>query len=295
MLRVGANGKSMTGTFSTTMKLWWAPLATLAAFQFAPAVLGGEPAFDCAKASSDVERMICASDELGTLDRQLTTAYRALQDTLSPGRRAALVRDQQAWLQERDECCGLSDPPTQGGLVEAYSIRLRELDAIARRPEVFTDRGWDVEHPTLHGDAFAQLPPDTQNFVYRQIRNAFQPERIADHLAGLTLKDSHSGELFLDFTAQPICHGLAEFTVGASRTNIGKHFQFWRGIFYKNVHFIEGASFSAGAVQKCMLDEATIVVETDDDYGPRAAEVVVTNVSRNVIDTTTFKATVDDR
>lgn len=284
-----------------TVKLRLAALAAVAFIHFSTASLAiaGEPSFDCAKASSDVERLICASVELGDRDRQLADAYRALRDTLSTGRRAALVRDQRAWLEERDRCCGLLRSPelpiqdTTNLLLDEYALRLRELETIGRRPEVFTDRGWDLDRPTLHGDAFAQLSGDTQAFIYQQVRSAFQPERLADNLAGLTLKDSHSGELFLSFDVRPVCHELSQFVVAAQPTSLGKRYNFWSGVFYKNEHLIDGADFHSDAIQKCTKDGARIVVEVDADYDPRSVEYVVTNISRYAIDTTARKATVE--
>lgn len=267
-------------------------LLAVASMQVATTAAGGDPSFDCAKASSDTERLICASDQLGEIDRQLAKEYRALRDTLSAGRRAALVRDQHAWLGRRDDCCGY-DPPTESQLVEEYSFRLRALEVIANRPEVFTDQGWDLDYPTIHGHAFARLPAGTRTFVYRKIRSAFQPAHVADRLSNLTMKDSHSGELFLDFDVRPICHGLSELAVGASRTSRGKRYEIWRAVFYEDEHLIEDASFSADAVQKCTQDGPKIIVETDDDYDPRSNEYLVTNVSRHLIDTISYQATVE--
>jgi uncharacterized protein YecT (DUF1311 family) len=283
------------------MKLRLATLAAVAFIQcanIAPAI-AGEPSFDCAKASSDVEQTICASVELSERDRQLANAYRALRDTLSAGRRAALVRDQRAWLEKRDSCCGIFHWPeipiqdTINLLLYEYSVRLRELDAIGSRPEVFTDRGWDLDRPIIHGDAFEQLSGDTKAFIYQAIKSAFHPEHLADNLATLTLKDSHSGELLLSFDVRPVCHELSEFVVAAQRTSLGKRYELWSGVFYKNERFIDGADFDSGAVQKCSQDGARIVVEIDADYDPRSAEHVVTNTSRYVIDTTARKASVE--
>jgi uncharacterized protein len=85
--------------------------------------------FDCAKASTDVERMICASGDLSALDETLAGYYRAAQDTL-PGAKSCMQSDQRTWLAQtrnrcRDEAC----------LKEAYLDRLSELDKVqpARR------------------------------------------------------------------------------------------------------------------------------------------------------------------
>lgn len=58
--------------------------------------------FDCAKATSQVERFICGSTELSQLDDELTRAYRAA--LANPGREVALRQAQRQWLQERNRC-----------------------------------------------------------------------------------------------------------------------------------------------------------------------------------------------
>lgn len=72
-------------------------------FPAAPAA-GLTPDFDCAKATTAVERMICGDAGLAHLDRQLGDAYRAVQ--LSLGMAGTCLRDdQRRWLREvRNRC-----------------------------------------------------------------------------------------------------------------------------------------------------------------------------------------------
>lgn len=58
--------------------------------------------FDCAKAQSKVEKMICADAELSKLDEDLAQAYAT---ALKIDGKAALTRRQQAqWLKARNNC-----------------------------------------------------------------------------------------------------------------------------------------------------------------------------------------------
>jgi uncharacterized protein len=69
-----------------------------------------QPSFDCARASSEVERAICADPRLARADAELARVYRrTLADLDAPA--AAALRDEQRWfLQLRD--ARYADAPT---------------------------------------------------------------------------------------------------------------------------------------------------------------------------------------
>lgn len=59
------------------------------------------PSFDCAKAATEVELAICASDQLSTQDLDLLDAYKAARDS------GATTRDhQRSWIRQRNTQCG---------------------------------------------------------------------------------------------------------------------------------------------------------------------------------------------
>lgn len=75
--------------------------------------------FDCGKATSPMEKTICASPRLDRLDGQLAQAYaQARQSCPGPAIRAA----QRRWLRERRNLCA-----DEGCLISAYQSRLAEL------------------------------------------------------------------------------------------------------------------------------------------------------------------------
>src|SRR5574343_403540 len=98
------------------------------ALLLAPAALSAArastgPAFDCRKASSASEKAICASEELGRLDRQQQQAWKAMNSALQEHpQHAALKQDQLAWLKTRDRC--MADTAC---ITEAYQGRLSQL------------------------------------------------------------------------------------------------------------------------------------------------------------------------
>jgi len=84
---------------------------------------GHAASFDCAKASTAIEKTICADPALSQADERLAEAFAsALSATLYP---SVLRRDQARWLVERDK---LSDVPT---LREVYRIRVEALAKMA--------------------------------------------------------------------------------------------------------------------------------------------------------------------
>lgn len=63
-----------------------------------------KPSFDCARASTNIEKMICSNFELGQWDTKVSSAYaQAYKDTPQEGK-AALKAQQQEWLKVRNKC-----------------------------------------------------------------------------------------------------------------------------------------------------------------------------------------------
>src|SRR6185437_14170851 len=70
-----------------------------------PAFAGTGPSFDCAKARSNVEKLVCADPELARLDLELSEAYETAL-------RAGIVEKelQVEWIRRNDECVTHSIP-----------------------------------------------------------------------------------------------------------------------------------------------------------------------------------------
>lgn len=60
------------------------------------------PSFDCRRATTAGEHAICANPTLSALDLDMANSYSAARSRLSPGARAALRTDQQAFLRLRE-------------------------------------------------------------------------------------------------------------------------------------------------------------------------------------------------
>ena len=68
------------------------------------------PSFDCAKASTKVERAICGNAELAKADRELAAAYAALAAKLSGAAKDHLASDQARWAANRNRGCASAFP-----------------------------------------------------------------------------------------------------------------------------------------------------------------------------------------
>jgi uncharacterized protein len=80
------------------------------------------PSFDCAKASTRVERMICDNPRIAQLDSELADAYRiALRDAPWASANRRIREEQKAWVAERNRC---RDPRC---LRQSYRQRIAQL------------------------------------------------------------------------------------------------------------------------------------------------------------------------
>jgi uncharacterized protein YecT (DUF1311 family) len=80
-----------------------------------------KPSFDCAKARTMVEKLVCANPRLARLDTRMAVSYSTLRARPEDGR--ALLAEQRAWLrEERDKC---ENPEC---LVSRYQGRVKALE-----------------------------------------------------------------------------------------------------------------------------------------------------------------------
>ncbi len=77
--------------------------------------------FDCAKAGSPIEKMICSNQMLADYDVRLMSSYKAAMAASSD--KAAIKDAQRAWMAQRNACTTLDC------VSHAYQMRLRQLDA----------------------------------------------------------------------------------------------------------------------------------------------------------------------
>jgi len=96
-----------------TGKAWAALLFLGLALIPSAAQAQSTPSFDCRKASTPVEKLICRDPDLADADRQMATAWQQAFAQASAAEREALLERQRHWLQDRAIGCDL-DPRQPG-------------------------------------------------------------------------------------------------------------------------------------------------------------------------------------
>ena len=83
--------------------LWWVSLAAVLSVLALPAHAAS---FDCAKASTKVEHIICDNPDVSKLDEELAASYKAaLQDQ---SKAESIKQSQKQWIRKRNECANAS-------------------------------------------------------------------------------------------------------------------------------------------------------------------------------------------
>jgi uncharacterized protein len=98
---------------------------------------GAQPSFDCAKASTVVERAICADPKLAQADREMATVYGALWDRLSGPAKDHLSQDQLRWLADRAKACTGGAEDVARCVRQRYVARIATLKAESEGPYPF--------------------------------------------------------------------------------------------------------------------------------------------------------------
>ena len=92
-----------------------------------------KPSFDCTKAKTRVEKLICSDAELAKLDREMSSEYHSLvsDKTLGGELKEILKNNQKKWLDSREKtpCLENEDVSEQQKCIKnAYRIRIKEIN-----------------------------------------------------------------------------------------------------------------------------------------------------------------------
>jgi uncharacterized protein len=71
------------------------------------------PSFDCAKASTAVERLICHDPGLSFLDSQMANSYQTVLRGASEERKEIITRQQAGWFADNSRTCNAPLSETQ--------------------------------------------------------------------------------------------------------------------------------------------------------------------------------------
>lgn len=166
-------------------KLWFAT-ATLLLPSF-----GMADSFDCAKAQTDVERLICDIQELRRLDRMLNVYYAEAKSQVDDPE--GLRDAQRAWLGERDKCGELAERiEIYRCLRNRYDRRVDELRVLAAGHKL-----WDPP-PAMTPEQIEQ----TYVHERREKLRAFFQSRPIGLAVEQHKKDPLCRDFMTEFTAQ---------------------------------------------------------------------------------------------
>jgi len=89
--------------------------------------------FDCARASSEIDKAVCANGALSSLDEKLA---RAFTDALKTNDQEPLRREQRVWLRKRDSACNWAIGSNRfvQCLMWLYQHRIALLESLSRMP-----------------------------------------------------------------------------------------------------------------------------------------------------------------
>jgi uncharacterized protein len=166
--------------------------ACLVCFLVTAAQCAAAASFDCAKASTRVEKAICADAALSRLDELLGRFYFAARERLAENG-ACLVADQQQWLRAGRNPCADADC-----LKKAYLERLAEL--VELQPGMNLPR--DLELPRAPALAWAIATPEEMKGDPRVPSKPFRVEgRLERGDSGFSVRNEKSyvllGDMFL--------------------------------------------------------------------------------------------------
>lgn len=100
--------------------------------------------FDCGKATTKVEKSICANKDISLLDGSLSYNYKKFYKYKNEEQRSTFRTQQLAWIRDRDQNCKLSKS-LQDCLKIEYEKRISEI----KKQNTFLSKNMDLNEPKL--------------------------------------------------------------------------------------------------------------------------------------------------
>jgi uncharacterized protein YecT (DUF1311 family) len=134
------------------------------------------PSFDCTKAKSTGEKLICGDAGLAASDKKLGAAYLALKKSLSAENFATFQVGQRAWIAYAMKSCGADAPaPDAGTVTECLKTEYDSRAELLERTKVYRAGALTIE-PLLRFRMRAN-PATEESDIYPQMRGG--PEAAA--------------------------------------------------------------------------------------------------------------------
>ena len=145
----------------------WAPVRRTALSASAivalatPAVSpAADPGYDCARASGQVEELVCKDDALAALDRKLGEVYGIALENYPRDERSSLQAQQRGWIKGRNDCWKADD--VRDCVAREYSRRIVELQITAGQlmaPKAVAFDCPDVDKTPLYAAFYTDADP----------------------------------------------------------------------------------------------------------------------------------------
>lgn len=166
--------------------------STFGSLAYTGSAAAANQSFDCAKAATDVERLICSDDALAAKDVAMADAYNDGRKVLSGPRLDRLKRTHRLWARSRAEACpAIADPKARQEAVAClagiYDARKDAIFAMTARPmhrqpgaSIEADRRSPLVCVTFDAKLDTKQPAALENYVSSE-RGAKLAARINDN------------------------------------------------------------------------------------------------------------------
>ena len=130
------------------------------------------PSFDCDKAESSAEKLVCSDAQLTGLDRETARLYALARARVEPVRVNELEAYQRGWIKGRDDCWKAADE--RACIIDSYASRIHELRrgyantrsadgrGVSSGPMVVECEGFDASISAI----FVKSDPEVANLMW---------------------------------------------------------------------------------------------------------------------------------
>ena len=157
-----------------------------------------KPSFDCAKATTKVEKMICSdsSGKLQRLDATMSLNYKAIKKQIATSGKKKLLSSQKLWLEQLQQC------KTKECVKESLQNRIIKLTSMSWEGRysfsIGTDNPIDLSGTRMQSFTFLDCKNDVCVAEYNALRNyaTCEIERNSN-LLSLQIRSHNEATLFL--------------------------------------------------------------------------------------------------
>lgn len=133
--------------------------------------------FDCTKAATKIEKLICTDAQVSAADEHVAAAYRLVMDTTAEPEQ--LKQTQRAWMKQTRNACA-----DAACLLAVYQTRLAELAAL-QPPETTQLRSTPLTESQMDAAAQFQVTANGRPRQYLKNKLTAQGEVVSDETTGL--------------------------------------------------------------------------------------------------------------